>query len=85
LKVLIAVDTLPHGIETKEPPKPIIWNVHKRRQSHPDTRPVRRSDAAGRVPEGGSMADDDLDARTRRGIEALIELLKPEGRQSSGT
>jgi hypothetical protein len=28
------------------------------------------------------MAEDDLDARARRDIEALIELLKPEDRQS---
>jgi hypothetical protein len=47
-----------------------------------DARAVRQSDAAGRVPEGGPMAEDDLDVRARRDIEALIELLKPEGRQS---
>ncbi len=28
------------------------------------------------------MAEDDLEARARRDIEALIELLKPEDRQS---
>ena len=28
------------------------------------------------------MAEDDLDTRARRDIEALIELLKPEDRQS---
>jgi hypothetical protein len=34
------------------------------------------------VPEEVSMAEDDLDAGVQRDIEALIQLLSPEDRQS---